>query len=116
MQMEILLNIVKHINLIKNYIASKKLMAIVAMYFVISIMLKIIFSIDILIPCIWKTLFHFNCPGCGLTTAFIKIMSLNIKDAYNANPLIFIILPLGLFLIYKDFLKFKKNNIQTLNS
>jgi len=98
----------KVINLLKNYIASNKLISIAIIYFVLSIILKIIFNIDILIPCLWKSIFHSNCHGCGLTTAFIKILFFDIKGAYYANPLIFIALPLVIFSIFNDFLKFKK--------
>ncbi|MGB4413946.1 MAG: DUF2752 domain-containing protein [Paludibacter sp.] len=83
-------------------------MSIIATYFATSIVLKLGFNINILIPCLWKTLFGFECPGCGLTTAFIKIITLDISGAYNANPLIFIALPLGVFYLINDFMKFKR--------
>ena len=108
--------IIETMDLLKNYIAANKLMSSIVIYFMVSIMLKIGFSIDILIPCLWKTLFHFECPGCGLTTAFMKILTLDISGAYDANPLIFIVLPLGIFYIYKDFVKFKRNIYTQSNS
>lgn len=94
-------------HLIKKYIAANKLMSIVMVYFMVSIVLKVGFTINILIPCLWKTLFHFECPGCGLTTACSKLVTLDFAGAYTANPLIYIVLPVGVFFIYKDFLKFK---------
>ena len=93
---------------LKKYIIANKLISIVAFYFIVSILLKIIFSIDILIPCLWKTIFHIECPGCGLTRAFIDILHCNFIDAFNDNPLIFIVLPLGIFYLYFDFMKFRK--------
>lgn len=99
--------IIKTIHLLKKYIAANILMSSIVIYFIVSIGLKIGFSIDILIPCFWKTLFHHECPGCGLTTAFMNILTLDISGAYDANPLIFIVLPLGIFYIYKDFMKMK---------
>ncbi len=100
--------IIKTMHLLKNYVAANKLMSSIVIYFMLSIVLKTGFSIDILIPCLWKTLFHFECLGCGLTTAFMKILTLDLSGAYYANPLIFIVLPLGLFYIYKDLRKFKR--------
>lgn len=94
--------------LLCKYLFSNKIMGIIAVYFAISIVLKIGFSIDILIPCLWKTFFHIECPGCGLTRAFIEILHCNIIGAYNDNPLIFIVLPIGVFYLYFDFKKFKK--------
>mgnify|MGYP002021959385 FL=1 len=105
--MEFQSRIIKIMHLLKNYIAANKLMSSIVIYFMVSIVFKIGFSTDILISCLWKTLFHFECPGCGLTTAFMKILTLDISSAYDANPLIFIVLSLGIFYIYKDFRKFK---------
>lgn len=96
---------------LKNYIAANKLMSGIVVYYMVAIQLKIVFSIDILLPCLWKTLFHVECPGCGLTTAFIKILTLDISGAYDSNPLIFIVLPVGLFYIYKDIMQFKTSNV-----
>ena len=87
---------------------ANKILSIVTLYFIVSILLKIIFSINILIPCLWKTIFHIECPGCGLTRAFIDILYCNFIDAFNHNPLIFIVLPAGLFYLCIDFMKFKK--------
>lgn len=83
-------------------------MSIIAFYFSVSFLLKIVFSIDILIPCLWKTFFHVECPGCGLTRAFIEILQLNIIGAYKTNLLVFIILPVGVFYLYFDFVNFKR--------
>lgn len=93
---------------IRSYIAANKLMSGVIIYFVLSILLKIGFSINVLVPCLWKTIFDFECWGCGLTTAFINILKLDIASAYTANPLIFVVLPVGMFFIYKDFKKFNR--------
>ncbi len=96
-------------SLLKKYIVANYIISIVTFYFIVSILLKIVFSIDILIPCLWKSVFHIECPGCGLTRAFIDILHCNFIDAFNKNPLIFIVLPVGIFYLYFDFIKFKKN-------
>lgn len=104
--MEIQSKTVKILQNIVKYLASNKIISLVAIYFVISIIFKIALDINILIPCMWKTLFNFECPGCGLTTAFIDLLQFNITGAFTANPLIFIVLPLGIIFICKDFKKF----------
>lgn len=43
-----------------------------------------------------------------MTRAFIDILHCNFIDAFNDNPLIFIILPVGIFYIYVDFMKFRR--------
>lgn len=75
-------------------------------YFLFAIGLKELTQINILPPCLWKTLFHHPCPGCGLTTAFTKLLHFDFPGAFHSNPLIFIVLVLGIYLISDDFIKF----------
>jgi len=91
---------------LKKYLKYNKLLSIIVTYFIVSILIKIVFSLDILIPCLWKTTFHIECYGCGLTRAFIEILHCNFTDAFDHNPLIFIVLPLGMIYLYYDFMKF----------
>lgn len=83
-------------------------MAFVGTYFLISILIKIYFAIDIQIPCVWKTFFHVECPGCGLTRSFTQILYFDLVGAFKTNPLIFIVMPAGIFFIITDFIKFKR--------
>lgn len=106
MQMEIQLKTVRKKQIVFKYLVSNKIMSLVAIYFAFSLFLKMALNINILIPCLWKTLFHVECPGCGLTTAFIDILRCDIAGAFSANPLIFIVLPLGIIYIYNDFKRF----------
>ena len=94
--------------LLKKYTANNKFTAAIAFYLLFSTVLKAVTDIDICIPCIWKSLFNLHCPGCGLTTAFISILKLNFKNAFEANWLIFIIVPLGIYYIIQDFIKFRR--------
>lgn len=94
-------------NTIVKYIIKNKILAIVGFYFLFSSILKATLDIDICIPCIWKSLFNTSCPGCGLTTAFISIIELDFKNAFETNWLIYLILPIGIYYIIKDFTTFK---------
>jgi hypothetical protein len=38
------------------------------------------------IPCIWRSLTGYPCPGCGLTRAFASISNLNIIESIRFNP------------------------------
>jgi Protein of unknown function (DUF2752) len=98
-------------NTIRKYISKNKFLLIVGFYFLFSAILKAVAEIDICIPCIWKSAFGFQCPGCGLTTAFISLLDLNFKNAFDSNWLIFIIVPFGIYYITQDYLKFiRKHN------
>lgn len=82
----------------------------IAGYYFIGLILYLFAEIDILIPCIWHTLFDIRCPGCGLTRAFICLLSFDVSAAWDSNPLIFIVFPALSYYIIKDFVKFVKNN------
>lgn len=94
--------------LLLKYTANNKFTAAIAFYLLFSTVLKAVTDIDICIPCLWKSLFNLHCPGCGLTTAFISILKLNFKNAYETNWLIFVIVPVGIYYITQDFIKFRR--------
>ena len=83
-------------------------LAAVGVYFMFSAILKTVSGIDICIPCIWKSILGFNCPGCGLTTAFISLMELNFNHAFEANWLIFIIIPYAIYSLMQDYISFQR--------
>lgn len=93
---------------LKDYLGTNKLTTLVAIYFGASILVKILFSIDILIPCLWKSIFHVECPGCGLTRSFIELLHCNFLGAYKYNPLIFIVLPAALYYIYNSIVEIRR--------
>lgn len=78
---------------------SKKftLLSLTGLYFFISILLNIFFQSNNLLPCLWKTFFYFECPGCGITTSFIELLKGNFIKAWLTNKLIFIIISLVFF-------------------
>jgi len=97
-------------NFLIKYIAKNRILAIVFVYFLLSTILHATTGVDICIPCLWKSIFEIECPGCGLTTAFISLMKLNLKHAIETNWLILIVLPFGTFYLIKDVVKFKNTN------
>jgi hypothetical protein len=68
-------------------------------------------NINIAIPCLFRLIFGFKCPGCGLTHAFIHLFKLEFKEAYSENHFIFLVAAAGLYFITKDFIDFiRKEN------
>ena len=106
--------------ILSGYVRSNKLICLVALYFALSILLQMTFSVNIMFTCLWKTLFHHECPGCGITTALINLIRFDFAGAYRANPLIFIVLPSVIFYIIKDIKKYGNtyipNKRDSLNS
>lgn len=88
-----------------SYVKSRGLYSIVGAYFVLSAMLYAFVAIDVCIPCIWNTLFDIHCPTCGITTAFIHLLKLDPVGAWEANPMIYIVIPAVGFFVWKDLVK-----------
>ncbi|MEC4113182.1 DUF2752 domain-containing protein [Myroides pelagicus] len=107
MEKEILLKMVKTLI---NYTKHNFIIALIGFYFIFSVIVRAMTGINICMPCLWKTLFRVECPGCGLTTAFEHLIQLELHKAISSNWLILIIVPFGLLYIIKDFIAFKKKN------
>lgn len=45
-------------------------------------------------PCLLYELTHIQCPGCGITRMFMSIALLRFSEAFNYNPLAFILVPI----------------------
>lgn len=95
------------------YLRTNLIFFSVCSYILFSSILNSLTGIDICIPCIFKTVFNFECPGCGLTRAFISLLEMDFVGAYQSNALIFIVLPVALYFVVSDFSKFF--NIQKKN-
>ncbi|MEG0229703.1 MAG: DUF2752 domain-containing protein [Oscillospiraceae bacterium] len=50
-------------------------------------------------PCFFKTITGFACPSCGITRMFISLLNLDFICAFKFNPLMFIFLFYGMFLL-----------------
>jgi hypothetical protein len=98
----------RYLKLVGKYLWARGLFTAVGGYMIFSVLLYAATDIDICIPCLWTTLFGYHCPGCGLTTASINIVKLDFVGAWEANPLAFLILPAGLFFVYRDVSGFLK--------
>lgn len=78
------------------------IVVLVVLYFVFSVLLKLLSGIDYLIPCLWKTFFGFECSGCGVTLSIIEIIKGNFLIAWEINKITFLVLPLLLFYSIKE--------------
>lgn len=48
------------------------------------------------VVCMWRNLLGMNCPTCGLTRAVACLLHGRFTDAFNFNPLAYVILPLSI--------------------
>jgi hypothetical protein len=91
-----------------RYVKMNPFISFFCFYILLSTVLKSIAAIDICIPCIWKSIFGVQCPGCGLTTAFISLIELDYRKAFESNWLIYIITPFGFYYLTQDYIKFSR--------
>jgi hypothetical protein len=54
-------------------------------------------GVDLRVPCLFRLLTGHACPGCGLTHALGDLLRGDAAAAWSANPLIFVLLPAGLW-------------------
>jgi hypothetical protein len=92
---------------IRSYLRKNNFISIVFSYLLFSALLKSTTEIDLCIPCIWQSIFGVHCPGCGLTTAFISMIEFDFKNAFESNWSIFIIVPIVIYYVIQDYVKFK---------
>jgi hypothetical protein len=85
------------------YICRHWLLCLLGGYQLCSILLTLLSGIDIGIPCIWLAMFGSTCPGCGLTRATCALFRLDPVAAFQANPLVFIVLPALAYYVVQDF-------------
>ena len=50
------------------------------------------------VPCLWKSLFGLDCPGCGLSRAGALLLHGRVHEAASRNWLIF---PFGIVFVWK---------------
>ncbi len=61
-------------------------------------------------PCLWKTVFNFPCPACGMTRGMLALFNLDFAAAFHYNILVIPLFLLGLygfFLIINDLIRGK---------
>lgn len=53
---------------------------------------------DFMIPCMSKTLFGLDCPGCGMQRSLVLLFQGDFADAFHMFPAIYTTIPLFIFI------------------
>jgi len=85
-----------------RFLSEKLLLTTIVGYQLFSGLILAFFSIDFMIPCLFKTVLHVECWGCGLSRAAIDVVLLNWGEAYRRNPIIFLVLAIAIFSVKKS--------------
>ncbi|MBT5615684.1 MAG: DUF2752 domain-containing protein [Flavobacteriales bacterium] len=88
------------------YLKENAILIFLVLYFLFSIIINLLLDLDLLIPCLWKSCFGFECLSCGFTTSIIEILKGNFLIAWEINKLTFLIVPSLTFIFLKDLIRF----------
>ena len=65
---------------------------------------------EYMLPCLSKTMFGFDCLGCGLKRSFIYLINGELWNAFKMYPAIFTLFIFGLFIIVNWKFRFKNGS------
>ena len=87
----------------------KRIIHVVKVYLILLLIFVSYYFINIktglYIPCMFRLITGYKCPGCGITSCLFALINLNFKEAFNHNPLVFIYLPfIVAYFIYETYL------------
>ncbi|MBO5199218.1 MAG: DUF2752 domain-containing protein [Lachnospiraceae bacterium] len=69
------------------------------------------------IPCMFRIVTGWLCPGCGITTLIMNLTECNFAAAYQANPFLFVTGPLlAAELLYYAWLRYKGRKLPSWNN
>ncbi len=58
------------------------------------------------IPCVFQTVTHLHCPGCGAARASRSLLHLDILKAIDYNVLFVIFLPISAYFMLKQYIRY----------
>lgn len=91
----------RHIKLLNQSV----LLTVVLSYQLLSGLIAEYSEVNVMIPCLFKTFFHFECWGCGLSLAAIDFVHLRWLEAAEHHPMIFLVSALMAYSFVRFFSK-----------
>ena len=68
------------------------------------------------IPCIFRKVTGWLCPGCGITHQCMALLRLDFVGAFYANPVTFVLVPVILLLVFRILLRYIKTGKSTMQT
>ena len=103
-------------HMVMNLLTNKKIIKLIVLFILLVFSLLVVFVFDL--NCIFKSIFHIPCPGCGLTRAFKLILKghfiQSLKYSVLALPILLFLVLYLITLIY-DIIKKTDINSKYLN-
>lgn len=60
------------------------------------------------LPCLFRSITGYLCPGCGATRMFLSLFQMDIKSAFHSNMLLFLSMPFILFILAEMMISYIK--------
>lgn len=92
----------------------KKLVVVLAVLMCGTAYYFLIRKLGIAMPCMFRTLTGFKCPGCGLTHLAVNLIELNFRGAFEANRFLFTTSPFLVFEFIYLYLMERNNKLNTV--
>ena len=51
------------------------------------------------VGCVWKYFFDIECPGCGMTRAYIALLDMDFKAAFSFHPMFWSVPVIGMYIL-----------------
>ena len=68
------------------------------------------------VPCIFRTLTGWQCPGCGITRACLSLLKGEIRTSFSYNPFLYFAGPCIIYLIVRGDLNYIKGDAYRLGT
>lgn len=93
-----------------NKIRNNKIVTYGLLFLILIIYYFLHHTFGVAIPCMFKEITGFYCPGCGITRMLFSIIKLDFYQAFRYNPFIFLLLIIYIgFLLIKIIIKIISN-------
>lgn len=66
------------------------------------------------IPCVFRLITGLKCPGCGVTHMALCLMQRDLRGAFYENPVVLMLLPIGLILAIRLTYRYLKTGSKCL--
>ena len=63
------------------------------------------------LPCIFRLLTGFQCPGCGVTRMCVALLQLDLNAAYKAHPMLLVQLPFLILIAVRNIIAYIKSGV-----
>ena len=88
-----------------SYFRENAVMVVGVGYLCVAMVARLLWGVDWVVPCLWRSVTGYLCPGCGLTTGLVRWLHGDLAGAWSSNPLVFVVAPAMVIYVAIDIYK-----------